>query len=118
MLTLELQEKSIERPYNVKLINNNDNNNNNNNNNNDNNNNNNNIIITTIKIRRTVIILKIVITMIRKIMMMKLTNYNFSDDKAKIAIMLKTSKKNKKNSDVLILRKYYKNKNKFTVVNS
>ena len=56
--------------------------------------------------------------MIRKIMMMKLTNYNFSDDKAKIAIMLKTSKKNKKNSDVLILRKYYKNKNKFTVVNS
>lgn len=50
--------------------------------------------------------------------MMKLTNYNFSDDKAKIAIMLKTSKKNKKNSDVLILRKYYKNQNKFTVVNS
>ena len=77
------------------------------------------IIIITIKIIiRTVTILKIVITTIRKIMMMKLTNYNFSDDKAKIAIMLKTSKKNKKNSDVLILRKYYKNKNKFTVVNS
>ena len=68
------------------------------------------IIIITIKIIiRTVTILKIVITTIRKIMMMKLTNYNFSDDKAKIAIMLKTSKKNKKNSDVLILRKYYKN---------
>ena len=77
------------------------------------------IIIIIIKIRRrTVIILKIVITMIRKIMMMKLTNYDFSDDKAEMAIMLKTSKKNKKNSDVLVLRKYYKNKNKFTVVNS